>query len=111
MSEIARSDELSPSRRRFCGTAAMTLAAAQLGILSSADASPSEAEVAAVPPAKPGTSTSLGPIKQIEAASAKAEAMADQNPIYISDVQYYASALASAERCYKSLTPVATVSR
>ena len=50
-------------------------------------------------------------IKQIEAASAKAQAMADQNPIYISDVQYYASALAGAERCYKSLSPVTTVSR
>jgi hypothetical protein len=50
-------------------------------------------------------------IKQIESASAKAEAMADQNPIYISDVQYYASALAGAQRCFKSLTPVATVSR
>jgi hypothetical protein len=50
-------------------------------------------------------------IKQIENASAKAEAMADQNPIYISDVQYYASALAGAQRCFKSLSPVATVSR
>jgi hypothetical protein len=67
MSEIAPSDELSPSRRRFCGTAAMTLAAAQLGIFSPADASPSEAEVAAVPPAKAGASASFGPIKQIDA--------------------------------------------
>jgi hypothetical protein len=50
-------------------------------------------------------------IKQIAVSSAKAEAMADQNPIYISDVQYYASALADAQRCFKSLSPVATVSR
>lgn len=50
-------------------------------------------------------------IKQLAAASAKAEAMAEQNPIYESDVQYYAIVLAQAERCHKSLNPLTTVSR
>jgi hypothetical protein len=50
-------------------------------------------------------------IQQLEAFSAKAQALADQNPIYISDVEYYASALAEAQRCAKNLGNVATVSR
>jgi len=50
-------------------------------------------------------------IKQLEAFSAKAQALADQNPLYISDVEYYASALAQAERCAKNLSTMATVSR
>ena len=35
-------------------------------------------------------------IKQLETFSAKAQVLADQNPLYISDVEYYASALAQA---------------
>jgi hypothetical protein len=50
-------------------------------------------------------------VKQLAAFSAKAQALADQNPLYIADVEYYASALAQAERCAKSLGSVATVSR
>ncbi len=50
-------------------------------------------------------------IRQLETFSAKAQAMADQNPLYISDVEYYASALAQAQRCAKNLGTVATVSR
>jgi hypothetical protein len=50
-------------------------------------------------------------IKQLEAFSAKAQAAADQNPLLISDVEYYASALAQAQRCAKDLGAVATVSR
>jgi hypothetical protein len=50
-------------------------------------------------------------IKQLESFSAKAAALADQNPLYISDVEYYASALAQAQRCAKDLSTVATVSR
>jgi hypothetical protein len=50
-------------------------------------------------------------IKQLETFSAKAQAQADQNPLYISDVEYYASALAQAERCVKNLGSMATVSR
>jgi hypothetical protein len=50
-------------------------------------------------------------IKQLESFSAKAQALADQNPLYISDVEYYASALAQAQRCAKNLGNIATVSR
>jgi hypothetical protein len=50
-------------------------------------------------------------IRQLATFSAKAQTLADQNPLYISDVEYYASALAQAQRCAKGLSPVATVSR
>jgi hypothetical protein len=50
-------------------------------------------------------------IRQLQTFAAKADAMADQNPIYIADVEYYASALAQAQRCVRQLGPVATVSR
>jgi hypothetical protein len=50
-------------------------------------------------------------VRQFQASMVQAQAQADVNPIYISDVEYYASVLAQAEHCIKSLTPVATVSR
>lgn len=50
-------------------------------------------------------------IKQLETFYAKAQAQADQNPLYIADVEYYASVLADAERCAKSLAAVATAAR
>src|SRR5882757_7238190 len=52
------SNEIDLQRRRFFGATAMTIAAAQL--IGSAKA-------AALPPIKPGTNTSFGPLKQIEA--------------------------------------------
>src|ERR1700683_982793 len=53
------------NRRRFLGTAAMTLAAA--GLLRSAEAPSKNAELAGVPPIKPGTNTSFASCKQIDA--------------------------------------------
>jgi hypothetical protein len=50
-------------------------------------------------------------IKQLETFSAKAQALADQNPLYIADVEYYASVLADAQRCAKNLSTVATATR
>jgi hypothetical protein len=50
-------------------------------------------------------------IKQLEGFSARARALADQNPLYIADVEYYASALAQAQHCAKNLGTVVTVSR
>jgi hypothetical protein len=50
-------------------------------------------------------------IKQLETFSAQAQVLADQNPLYISDVEYYASALAQAQRCAKNLSTMTTVSR
>ena len=49
-------------RRQFFGTAAMALAATQLGMIGSAGAAPAQ-----LPQIKPGTNTSLGPLKQINA--------------------------------------------
>jgi len=50
-------------------------------------------------------------IQQLEAAAAKAQAAAELNPLMIADVEYYAAALTSAQRCAKSLGTVATASR
>ena len=61
------SEEINHDRRRFLGTAAMTIAAAQLGMIGSADAQPGKAKPADLPAIKPGTNTSFGPLKQIDA--------------------------------------------
>ena len=58
------SDKIDPSRRGFLGTAAMTLAAAQLGMIGSAHAQSSKESL---PTVKPGTNTSFGALKQINA--------------------------------------------
>ncbi len=54
------SEEIDRDRRHFLGTAVMTLAAAELGLLGK----PSPADAATT---KPGKNTSLGPLKQIDA--------------------------------------------
>jgi pimeloyl-ACP methyl ester carboxylesterase len=59
--------EIKPNRRRFLGTAAMTVAAAQLGMLGSAEAQSSGAAPADSPTIKPGTNTSFDSLKQIDA--------------------------------------------
>jgi len=61
------SEEIKHNRRRFLGTAAMTLAAAQFGMFRSAEAQSRKAEPADVPPIKPGTNTSFASLKQIDA--------------------------------------------
>jgi hypothetical protein len=50
-------------------------------------------------------------IRHFESEAAKARALADRNPLYESDVAYYASALADARTCYRNLGPIATASR
>ena len=57
-------DETDQDRRRFLGTAAMAVAATQLGMISPAAAQRTEAKMPAI---KPGTNTSFGPPKQINA--------------------------------------------
>jgi len=52
------------NRRRFFGAAAVTFAAVQLGMIGSADAQTKSKELPAI---KPGTNTSFGPLKQIDA--------------------------------------------
>lgn len=57
-------DEINQDRRRFVGAAAMALAATQLGMISPAAAQRAGARIPAI---KPGTNTSFGPLKQINA--------------------------------------------
>ncbi len=61
------SEEINHRRRRFFGTAAVTIAAAQLGMIGSAAAQSSMSKSADLPTIKPGTNTSFGPLKQIDA--------------------------------------------
>jgi pimeloyl-ACP methyl ester carboxylesterase len=58
------SEHINHDRRRFFGTAAMTIAAAQFGMIGSAQAQ-SAKDAAAI---KPGTNTSFGALRQIDAA-------------------------------------------
>jgi pimeloyl-ACP methyl ester carboxylesterase len=60
------SEEINQNRRRFCGTAAMTIAAAQFVTLGSAFAQSSNAKQMGMT-TKTGTHTSMGTIKQIDA--------------------------------------------
>ena len=50
-------------------------------------------------------------IKLFEGEAAKARMLADRNPLYESDVAYYASVLADARTCHRNVGPVATASR
>jgi pimeloyl-ACP methyl ester carboxylesterase len=67
MGERHMAEDISCDRRRFLGTAAMTMAAAQFGIIGAAHAQSSTTPPAALPTMKPGTHTSFGALKQIEA--------------------------------------------
>jgi pimeloyl-ACP methyl ester carboxylesterase len=67
MDRIRASDEIDHHRRRFFGAAAMTIAAAQLGMIGSAAAQTGKAKSAGVPAIKPGTHTSFGPLKRVNA--------------------------------------------
>jgi pimeloyl-ACP methyl ester carboxylesterase len=60
------SDEINHDRRRFFSAAAMTIAA-QFGIIGSADAQSRKTKPAVLPTIKPGTNTSFGSLKQIDA--------------------------------------------
>jgi pimeloyl-ACP methyl ester carboxylesterase len=57
-------DKIDHDRRRFFGSAAMAVAATQLGMIVPAAAQRMETKVPAI---KPGTNTSFGPLKQIDA--------------------------------------------
>jgi pimeloyl-ACP methyl ester carboxylesterase len=60
-------ERINRQRRRFFGTAAMTLAAAQLGVLDFANAQSASEGPANLPAIKPGTNTSFASLKQINA--------------------------------------------
>jgi pimeloyl-ACP methyl ester carboxylesterase len=64
MDKIKIVDKINQDRRRFFGSAAMAIAATQLGMIAPAAAQRTEVKVPAI---KPGTNTSFGPLKQIDA--------------------------------------------
>jgi hypothetical protein len=61
------SEEINNDRRRFLGAAATAIAAAQLGMIGSAKAQSGKINAADLPTIKPGTNTSFGSLKQIDA--------------------------------------------
>ncbi|MEH2512291.1 pimeloyl-ACP methyl ester carboxylesterase [Nitrobacteraceae bacterium AZCC 1564] len=63
------SEEINHHRRRFFGTAAVAIAAAQFGLIDSAAAQSTTSKSADLPAIKPGTHTSFGPLKQINAGT------------------------------------------
>jgi pimeloyl-ACP methyl ester carboxylesterase len=67
MGKIQPSDPKSASRRHFLEAAAVTVAAAQFGLAGRSAAQPAKPRAADLPPIKPGTNTSFGPLKQIDA--------------------------------------------
>jgi pimeloyl-ACP methyl ester carboxylesterase len=64
MNRIKTLNDINQDRRQFFGTAAMTLAAAQFALSGSA-----QAKTAELPKVKPGTHTSFGALKQIDAGT------------------------------------------
>ena len=67
MRTVKMSEEINHNRRRFCGTAAITAAAAQLGLFGTVDMQAGKAEPAGATASKLGANTSFGPLNQIDA--------------------------------------------
>jgi pimeloyl-ACP methyl ester carboxylesterase len=63
MNAIKEPGEINCDRRRFLGTAALAIAAAELGMIGSAPAQSGKKK----PAIRPGTNASFGPLKQIDA--------------------------------------------
>jgi pimeloyl-ACP methyl ester carboxylesterase len=61
------SDQINHQRRRFFGSAAMTLAAAQFALNGAFAAQPAKSKPAGLRTVKPGTNTSFAALKQIDA--------------------------------------------
>src|SRR5262245_54946117 len=60
-------EEINHDRRCFLATTIMTIATVQFGIIGSTAAQTSKTKPANVPPIRPGTNKSLGPLKLIDA--------------------------------------------
>jgi pimeloyl-ACP methyl ester carboxylesterase len=68
LEENKMSEEIKNNRRRFLGSTAVTIAAAQLiSMVGSAKEQSSKTISTGLPTIKPGTNTSFGPLKQIDA--------------------------------------------
>ncbi|HEX3502311.1 MAG TPA: alpha/beta hydrolase [Xanthobacteraceae bacterium] len=66
MAKIDKSEQIDHSRRRFFGTAAVSAAAAQLGLTPTA---PAQTKSSSLPAIKTGTNTSFGPLKKVNAGA------------------------------------------
>jgi pimeloyl-ACP methyl ester carboxylesterase len=69
MDKIKTFETIDRQRRRFFGAAALTLAAAEFGMIGSADAQAGKAKSTGLPATKPGTHTSFASLKQIDAGA------------------------------------------
>jgi pimeloyl-ACP methyl ester carboxylesterase len=67
MDKFPASESIDHRRRYFFGTAALTVAAAQLGVIGAARAQSNAPNPSRLPAIKAGTNTSFGPLKQIDA--------------------------------------------
>jgi pimeloyl-ACP methyl ester carboxylesterase len=67
MDKTDTSEAIDRSRRRFLGTAAVTIAAAQFGVSGFAQAQPGTTKAAAIPAIELGSKTSFTSLKQIDA--------------------------------------------
>ena len=67
MSTNTVTEPINAQRRAFLGTAAATIAAAQLGVMGVAKADTGNAQQ--LSPIKPGTNTTFGPLRQIDAGA------------------------------------------
>ena len=86
MDTTKKSEEINQRRRSFLGTAAVTVAAAQLLLNGSAEAQPSKTRLAGTRAVKPGTNTSFASLKQIDAGLLNvgyAEAGPSDGPVVI----------------------------
>jgi pimeloyl-ACP methyl ester carboxylesterase len=66
MPTIESSEKIDLQRRRFFGAAAMTIAAAQFGMMATANAQAGKTKPADLPSIRPGTNTSFASLKQID---------------------------------------------
>ena len=67
MSTTRIPDNIGQHRRRLFGAAIMAIAGVQLGVVGPANAQTARTARTRLPVVKPGTNTSLGPLKQIDA--------------------------------------------
>ena len=67
MTKIDTNEQIDHHRRRFFGTVALSVAAAQLGMIGATNAQSNEAKPTRLPAIKPGANASFGPLKQIDA--------------------------------------------
>lgn len=69
MDKFKSSEAVDHWRRRFFGTAALTVAADQLGMMNTTHAQSNASKSTRLPAIKAGTNTSFGPLKQIDAGA------------------------------------------